>query len=176
MPLSDIDDTLYCTGSKERVDHDMEVFESLIEAKVHGQQMAKEGQKPSIYQRDHREFILLNNREIPPKRAYPFLKWVGRDIRLTEDSEWVPIMTQLDSLIRAKEACALFYLLGHDPIIVEYRNLGIFDIFLREIDIPQGAWIVLDMDDDYDLLEIQPPPFVYYEDEDVDFEVVMQTE
>ena len=154
----------------------MEVFESLLDAKVHGQQMAKEGQTPSIYQRDHREFILLNNKEIPEKGCYPFLKWVGRDIRLTEDSEWVPILAQLDSFIRAKEACALFYLLGHDPIIVEYRNLGTFDIFLREADIPQGAWIVLDTDDDHGLLEIQSPPFFYDEEDDVEFEVLMQAE
>jgi hypothetical protein len=164
------------TDSKERVDHDMEIFESLIDAKLHGQQLAKEGHTPSIYQRNHREFILLNSRELPPQDCWPFLKWVGRDIQLTEDSEWIPILAQLDSLIRAKEACALFHLLGHEPVIVEYRNLGIFDIFLRESDIPQGAWIVLDMEDDCSIFEIQPPPFLYDEDEEVEFEIALQVE
>ncbi|MFW9848101.1 MAG: hypothetical protein ACFFF4_03115 [Candidatus Thorarchaeota archaeon] len=153
----------------------MEVYESLIDAKLHGQQLAKEGKTPSIYQRDHREFILLNNRESPPPRAFPFLKWVGRDIHLTEESEWIPILTQLNSLIRAKEACALFYLLGHEPVIVEYRNLGIFDIFLREDDIPRDAWIVVETDEDCSLFEIQPPPFLYDEDDD-EFEIAIQTE
>ncbi|MFX1485390.1 MAG: hypothetical protein ACFFCP_19630 [Promethearchaeota archaeon] len=154
----------------------MEIFESLIDAKLHGQQLAKEGHTPSIYQRSHREFILLNNRELPPQDCWPFLKWVGRNIHLAEDSEWIPILAQLDSLVRAKEACALFHLLGHEPVIVEYRDLGIFDIFLRESDIPQGAWIVLDIDDDCDLFEIQPPPFLYDEEDDIEFEITLQPE
>jgi len=154
----------------------MKIFESLISAKKHGQQLAKEGQVPSIYQRNHCEFILATNKEIPPPGAFPFMKWVGRDILLTDESEWVPILAQLDSLIRAKEACALFYLLGHDPIIVEYRSVGIYDIFLRECDIPQGAWTVVDADDDHNMFEIQQPPLFYNEDDAAEFEVPLHTE
>ncbi|MDF1537572.1 MAG: hypothetical protein P1Q69_01540 [Candidatus Thorarchaeota archaeon] len=154
----------------------MKIFESLISAKKHGQQLAKEGQVPSIYQRNHCEFVLTTTREIPPLGAFPFMKWVGRDILLTDESEWVPILAQLDSLARAKEACALLYLLGHDPIIVEYRSIGTYDIFLRECDIPQGAWIVSDTDDDYCMFELQQPPLFYDEDDAVEFEVLMRTE
>jgi len=159
---------------KERDEHDMEIFESLISAKQHGIELAKLGRTPSIYQRDHREFILLANRETPPPRAYPFLKWVGKDLK-DEDSEWIPILSKLDSLDQAKEACALFYLLGFQPIIVEFSTLGIYDIFLRESDIPSGAWMVLDVDEDDDLFELHPPPFFYDEDEDeTEFEVVLE--
>lgn len=153
----------------------MEIFESLITAKEHGQQLAKQGRFPSIYQRDHREFILLANRETPPPRAFPFLKWAGNDLKAVDDSGWIPILTKLDSLNQAKEACALFHLLGHQPIIVEFGALGIYDIFLREFDIPSGAWMVIDTDDD-DLFEIQPPPFYYDEDEDFDFEIPVQND
>jgi hypothetical protein len=149
----------------------MEIFESLMSAKEHGQRLAKVGQTPSIYQRDYHEFILLASRETPPPRAFPFLKWVGRMSREAEESEWVPILARLDSINRAKEACALFYLLGYGPIIVEYQTLGIYDIFLREDDIPPGAWIVIETDDDYDLREIQPSPFFYDEDDEPEFEV-----
>ncbi|MFW9908859.1 MAG: hypothetical protein ACFFEF_09815 [Candidatus Thorarchaeota archaeon] len=162
----------------KRVEHEMEIFESLISAKKHGTQLAKEGHTPSIYIRDHREFILVANRELPPPGAMPFLKWVGKDYQFgDEDSEWIPILTRLDNFIRAKEACALFYLLGHNPIIVEYRSLGIFDLFLRESDIPQDAWVVTDEDEDYDMLELHPPPIYYEDDEDLlEFEVPLNKE
>ena len=150
----------------------MEIFESLISAKEQGHQLAKQGRSPSIYQRDHREFILLANRETPPLGAYPFLKWVGKNPRDADESEWIPILAKLDSLNRAKEACALFYLLGYEPIIVEFNLLGIFDIFLRESDIPLGAWIVLETDDDDYLLEIQQPPLFYDEEDESEFEIV----
>ncbi|MFW9918057.1 MAG: hypothetical protein ACFFED_00495 [Candidatus Thorarchaeota archaeon] len=150
----------------------MEIFESLISAKEQGHQLAKQGRVPSIYQREHREFILLASRETPPQGAYPFLKWVGKDLRDADESEWIPILTKLDSLNRAKEACALFYLLGYEPIIVEFSLLGIFDIYLRESDIPLGAWIILESDEDDYLLEIQQPPIFYDEEDEPEFEIV----
>lgn len=104
------------------------------------------------------------------------MKWVGKDILLTDESEWIPILAKLDTVIRAKEACALFYLLGHDPIIVEYPALGVFDIFLRECDIPQGAWTVGDTDDDFGMFELQPPPLFYNEDDAVEFEIPLHNE
>ena len=159
--------------SEKEMNTSMEIFESLITAKERGKQLAKEGQHPSIYHKNHREFIVLGRRELPPPGSFPFLKWVGKDLKDVEDSEWIPILSKLDSLNQAKEACALFYLLGFEPIIVEFGMLGIYDIFLRESDIPSGAWIVLDTDDDDDLFEIQQPPMFYDEDdEDIEFEIL----
>ena len=153
----------------------MEIFESLTSAKEHGQQLAKWGRTPSIYQRDYHEYILLTSRETPPPRAFPFLKWVGHMPREGEESEWIPILARLDSISLAKEACSLFCLLGYGPIIVEYQSLGIYDVFLKEDDIPAGAWIVLETDDDYDLHEIQPSPFFYDEDDETEFDVPLDS-
>ena len=110
-----------------------------------------------------------------PPRAFPFLKWVGHMPREGEESEWIPILARLDSISLAKEACSLFCLLGYGPIIVEYQSLGIYDIFLKEDDIPAGAWIVLETDDDYDLHEIQPSPFFYDEDDETEFDVPLDS-
>jgi len=151
----------------------MEIFETLITAKECGQELAKLGRTPSIYQRDYREFILLASRETPPPRAFPFMKWVGKDLEYPEDTGWIPILSKLDSLGQAKEACALFYLLGHQPIIVEFSMLGIYDIFLRESDVPPGAWIILDDEDDDDQFERQQPPLFYDEDEAIEFEIIL---
>ena len=144
----------------------MDIFDTLCEAKNEGRCLAKQRLCPTIYKRGVNEYILVSSKEMPPEGAWPFLKWVGVSLetRLDDDSEWIPIMAPLDSLNSAQIASSLFYLLGHTPIIVEYRNRGTFDIFLREEHVPREGCIITNSTDNG--FELQPPRF--FEDDETD--------
>ncbi len=146
----------------------MDIFDTLCEAKNEGRCLAKQGLYPTIHKRGTDEYILVSRREMPPEGAWPFLKWVGVSLetRFDDDSEWIPIMAPLDSLNSAQIASSLFHLLGHTPIIVEYRHRGTFDIFLREENIPTQGWIVTDSTDNGLELELHPSRFIEDDEND----------
>jgi hypothetical protein len=159
-------------NKRNELSHYMETFDSLTEAKEEGHRLARQGGFPTIYRDLESGYLVLSSKEMPPAMAFPLLKWVGKSPEVFTDPEpeWVPILTPLNSIHSAQEACALFLLLGYRPIIVEYRGCGTFDIFLREGDIPAGGWIVLDSFDDGDILELQPPRTACEDDDYREFE------
>ena len=150
----------------------MDIFDTLFEAKTEGRCLAKQGLCPTIYKRGTDEYILVSCREMPPEGAWPFLKWVGISLetRLDDESEWVPIMAPLDSLVSAQVASSLFYLLGHTPIIVEYRDRGTFDIFLREEHVPPDCWIVTESSD----VDFEMHPSRFIDDDSDELDVLIQ--
>ncbi len=149
----------------------MQVYETLTEAKIEGKKLARQGAFPTIYKTEDYEYFVLERNEMPPPTAWPLLKWVGVVTGEPDDidSEWVPILARLDSLSTAKDACGLFKLLGYDPVIVEYRTRGAFDIFLRETHVPPGSWIVVDAAPDGSVIQLQPTRLV--EDDEFEIEV-----
>ncbi len=151
----------------------MQIHESLPQAKTEGERLAKQGMFPTIYKTDDCEYYVAERNEMPPATSWPLLKWVGKSIGHLQDldSEWIPILARLDTLESAQDACGLFRILGYDPVIVEYRNRGTFDIFLREEHIPPGGWVVLDSSNDGLIRHIQPSR--YYDDEE--FELVIES-
>jgi hypothetical protein len=136
----------------------MQTYVTLLEAKTEGKRLAKQGGFPTIYKTEDFEYCVAERNEMPPPTSWPLLKWVGRVTGGPNDldSEWVPILERLTSLENARDACGLFRMLGYEPVIVEYRNRGGFDIFLRETHIPHGGWIVLDSAYDGSIVHIQP--------------------
>lgn len=74
------------------------------------------------------------------------MKWAGKSITGTDD-DWIPVLVRLDSFQNAKEACGLFSLLRHEPIVVEFPGIT-FDIFLAHGHIPFGAYVSSESCDD----------------------------
>ncbi|MFX0106665.1 MAG: hypothetical protein ACFE7R_00095 [Candidatus Hodarchaeota archaeon] len=145
----------------------MEIFLTLDEAKANGKRLARLGQAPTIYELETGEYVTVMKGKWPPQNSWPLLKWAGAA------QEWIPILTRLDSLPRAQDACGLFNLLGHTPIIVEFPGIT-FDVFLREDYVPSGAWIVLENSDDGVVRQIQPPRF-YNEEESEEIRLQLKT-
>jgi hypothetical protein len=135
----------------------MEIFLNLDDAKTHGRGLARFGRAPTIYELGTGEYATVMKGKWPPPNSWPILKWSG-----TSDG-WIPILARLDSLTRAQEACGLFNLLGHEPIIVEFPGIT-FDVFLKEKHIPNGAWIVLESFGEDRVRQIQTPRF--YDEEE----------
>ncbi len=128
----------------------MEIFLTLDDAKSHGRGLARFGKAPTIYELGTGEYATVMKGKWPPPNSWPILKWSGAS------DGWIPILARLDTLNRAQEACGLFNLLGHDPIIVEFPGIT-FDVFLKEKHIPGGAWIVLESHGEDSLRQIQTP-------------------
>lgn len=137
----------------------MEIFLTLDDAKANGTYLARAGRAPTIYELGTGEYATVQKGKWPPPNSSPILKWSGAS------DEWIPILTRLDSVSRAQEACGLFNLLGHDPIIVEFPGIT-FDVFLKEAHVPRGAWIILESDGDTSVRHLQSSRF--YEEEDSD--------
>ncbi len=135
----------------------MEIFLALEDAKSYGRRLARFGRAPTIYELGTGEYATVMKGKWPPPNSWPILKWSGIS------DEWIPILTRLDSLTRAQEACGLFNLLGHEPIIVEFPGIT-FDVFLKERHIPDGAWIVLESSGKNQVRQIQTPRF--YDEEE----------
>ncbi|NHI83132.1 MAG: hypothetical protein EAX81_02340 [Candidatus Thorarchaeota archaeon] len=119
----------------------MEIFLTLDDAKACGARCARLGEAPTIYELETREYALVMKGKWPPPHSWPILKWAG------VSQEWIPILARLDSFSRAREVCGLFKLLGHRPIVVEFPGIT-FDVFLKERNIPVGAWVILRSDGD----------------------------
>jgi hypothetical protein len=126
----------------------VEIFSTLNDAKDAGRFLARCGHFPTIYKRLVDEYILVSRGEWPPRESWPFLKWDGED--------WIPVLARLDTLEMAQEATGLFVLLGHDPVVVEFPGIT-FDIFLKESDVPTGAWIITKSDPYYSVKRVKPP-------------------
>ncbi|NHJ14221.1 MAG: hypothetical protein EAX95_11125 [Candidatus Thorarchaeota archaeon] len=119
----------------------MEIFLTLEDAKTRGTRCARLGEAPTIYELETGEYAVVMKGKWPPQRSWPILKWAGAS------QEWIPILARLDSFNRAQEACGLFKLLGLKPIVVEFPGIT-FDVFLKERNIPIGAWVVINSDGD----------------------------
>jgi hypothetical protein len=135
----------------------MEIFLTLNDAKAHGTYLARAGRAPTIYELGTGEYVTVRKGKWPPPNSFPILKWSGAS------DEWIPILTRLDSVSRAQEACGLFNLLGHEPIIVEFPGIT-YDVFLKEDHVPKGAWIILESDGETSVRHLQHPRF--YDEED----------
>ncbi|MFW9846850.1 MAG: hypothetical protein ACFFD6_08890 [Candidatus Thorarchaeota archaeon] len=135
----------------------MEIFLTLDDAKVHGAYLARCGRAPTIYELGTGEYATVTKGKWPPPNSSPILKWSG------SSDEWIPILTRLDSISRAQEACGLFNLLGHEPIIVEFPGIT-YDVFLKESHVPRGAWIIIESDGENSVRHLQSPRF--YDEED----------
>jgi hypothetical protein len=140
----------------------MEIFMTLQEAKREGLVLAKHGRFPTIYKRGISEYILTERGEWPPQGGWPFLKYDGED--------WVPILKRLNSVGEAQEACGLFRLLGHQPIIAQFPGVC-FDIFMQESHVPTGAWILLESEDGESEFQLQVSR--YYDEEEDENEIVL---
>ena len=151
----------------------MEIYATLEEAKTEGRLLALRGGFPTIYKRDFAEYIVVTRREWPPPRCWPFLKWVGRSLGGSFDEEWIPVLARLNSIEHAQEACGLFHLLGHDPIIVEFPGIT-YDLFLREEHVPSGALIVVESAGEDAILQLHPPRY-YDEEEFVEIDMQFQS-
>ncbi len=149
----------------------MLVYETLTQAKIEGKKLARQGAFPTIYKSEDCEYFVLERNEMPPPTAWPLLKWVGIATGGLDDidSEWVPILARLDSIGNAKDACGLFKILGYNPVIVEYRNRGAYDIFLRESHVPPGSWVVVDASPDGSVIQVQPTQL--FDDDEFEIEV-----
>jgi hypothetical protein len=79
----------------------------------------------------------------------------------------------LDSVSRAQEACGLFNLLGHEPIIVEFPGIT-FDVFLKEDHVPRGAWIILESNGETSVRHLHSSRF-YDEEESESVNVQLST-
>ncbi len=121
----------------------LQVYKTLAEAKSEGYHLGRRGAFPTVYSRGRSEFILVPCREVPPAESWPVLKWVGMSSKAElYNYDWIPVLSRLDSIHNAKLACGLFHLLGYEPVIVEYRNRGVFDIFIKESLIPDSDHVV----------------------------------
>jgi hypothetical protein len=140
----------------------MEIFMTLQEAKCEGLALANRGRFPTIYKRGISEYILTERGEWPPQGGWPFLKYDGDD--------WVPILKRLNSIGEAQEACSLFRLLGHQPIIAQFPGVC-FDIFMQESHVPTGAWILLESEEGESQFQLQTPRF--YDEEEDDDEIIL---
>ena len=135
----------------------MDIFMILDDAKAKGSRKARLGESPTIYELESGEYAVVEKGKWPPPNSWPLLKWAGAA------QEWIPILARLDTVNRAQEACGLFKLLGHEPIVVEFPGIT-FDVFLKERNIPAGAWIVLKADEDSQVRHLQQPRF--YDEEE----------
>jgi hypothetical protein len=133
----------------------LEIFSTLDDAKGAGRFLARCGHFPTIYKRLDNEYILVSKGEWPPRESWPFLKW--------DEEDWIPVLARLDSFEMVQEATGLFVLLGHNPIVVEFPGIT-FDIFLKESDVPTGAWIITKLDPYYSAKRAKPPR--KYDDEE----------
>jgi hypothetical protein len=145
----------------------MEIFLTLEDAKAHGTYLARAGRAPTIYGLGTGEYATVQKGKWPPPNSSPILKWSGAS------DEWIPILTRLNSVSRAQEACGLFNLLGHDPIIVEFPGIT-FDVFLKEGHVPRGAWIILESNGDASVRHLQSSRF-YDEEESEDVNIQLST-
>jgi len=145
----------------------MEIFLTLDDAKAHGTCMARAGRAPTIYELGTGEYAVVQKGKWPPPNSSPILKWSGAS------DEWIPILTRLDSVSRAQEACGLFNLLGHEPIIVEFPGIT-YDVFLKEAHVPRGAWIILESDGETSVRHLQSPRF-YDEEESESVSIHLST-
>ncbi|MFQ5832961.1 MAG: hypothetical protein ACE5H4_09685 [Candidatus Thorarchaeota archaeon] len=144
----------------------MEIFLTLEDAKKHGRQLARLGRAPTIYELGTGEYATVMKGKWPPPNSWPTLKWSGIS------DGWIPILARLDTLNRAQEACGLFNLLGHNPIIVEFPGIT-FDVFLKESHVPNGAWLYDATDGENHVRHIQTPRF-YDEDESEDIDIQLK--
>jgi len=135
----------------------MDIFLILDDAKKRGGRKARLGESPTIYELESGEYAVVEKGKWPPPNSWPLLKWAGAT------QEWIPILARLNTVNRAQEACGLFKLLGHEPIVVEFPGIT-FDVFLKERNIPAGAWIVLRSDEDSQVRHLHQPRF--YDEED----------
>ncbi|MHA2142359.1 MAG: hypothetical protein ACXADC_10605 [Candidatus Thorarchaeota archaeon] len=145
----------------------MEIFLTLGDAKAHATSLARAGRAPTIYELGTGEYVTVQKGKWPPPNSSPILKWSG------SSDGWIPILTRLDSVSRAQEACGLFSLLGHEPIIVEFPGIT-YDVFLKEAHIPGGAWIILESDGAASVRHLQSPRF-YDEEESEDVNIHLST-
>jgi hypothetical protein len=145
----------------------MDIFLTLEDAKAHGTFLARAGRAPSIYELGTGEYAVVRKGMWPPPNSHPVLKWSGAS------DEWIPILTRLNSVSRAQEACGLFNLLGHEPIIVEFPGIT-FDVFLKEDHVPRGAWIILESDGVTSVRQLQSPRF-YDEEESESINIQINT-
>lgn len=66
------------------------------------------------------------------------------------------MLARLDTLEMAQEATGIFVLLGHNPVVVEFPGIT-FDIFLKESDVPAGAWIITNSNPYHSVKRAKPP-------------------
>jgi len=145
----------------------MEIFLILEDAEAHGALLARAGRAPTIYELGTGEYAVVRKGMWPPPNSHPVLKWSGAS------EEWIPILTRLNSVSRAQEACGLFNLLGYEPIIVEFPGIA-FDVFLKEDHVPRGAWIILESDGETSVRQLQSPRF-YDEEESENTNIQIST-
>ncbi len=135
----------------------MDICLTLDDAKKRGGRSARLGESPTIYELESGEYAVVKKGKWPPPNSWPLLKWAGGS------QDWIPILARLDTVNRAQEACGLFKLLGHEPIVVEFPGIT-FDVFLKEQNIPVGAWVVLESDGENIVRHLQQARF--YDEEE----------
>ena len=138
----------------------MEIFTTLEDAKLHGGHLASRGIVQTIYELETGDYIVVARGKWPPPNSWPVFKWTGNT------DGWVPILARLDCARKAHEACCLFNLLGYWPVVVEFPGIT-FDLFLRQEDIPLGAWITFEKNNyrngnkseesEFDAIEVEIP-------------------